>query len=67
MATPEQMKDPGQLGVVASMQPMFDALWGGDDSLYAQRLGTDRARPMNAFASMHARGRRAGVRVGQPR
>jgi predicted amidohydrolase YtcJ len=47
----------GELGVTASMQPMFDGLWGGDDSLYAQRLGTDRARPMNAFASLN----RAGV------
>ena len=26
--------------------------WGGRDSLYAQRLGADRALPMNAFASM---------------
>ena len=31
--------------------------WGGRDSLYAQRLGADRALPMNAFAS-HGR---AGV------
>jgi predicted amidohydrolase YtcJ len=57
MATPEQMAVLGTLGVTASMQPMFDAYWGGDTSLYAQRLGTDRARPMNAFASMN----RAGV------
>jgi len=57
MATPEQMAVLGTLGVTASMQPMFDAYWGGDASLYAQRLGTDRARPMNAFASMN----RAGV------
>ena len=56
MATPEQMRVLGGLGVVASMQPMFDALWGGDDSLYAQRLGADRARPMNAFASMRPAG-----------
>ena len=57
MATQEQMAVLGRLGVTASMQPMFDAYWGGDDSLYAQRLGADRARPMNAFASMN----RAGV------
>ncbi|WP_336921240.1 amidohydrolase [Aquipuribacter sp. SD81] len=30
------------LGVVASMQPLFDALWGGDASLYARRLGAHR-------------------------
>ncbi len=56
MASPEQMQVLGELGVTASMQPMFDAYWGGDDSLYAQRLGADRARPMNAFASMNKAG-----------
>jgi len=57
MVAPEDMITLGELGVTASMQPMFDGLWGGDESLYAQRLGTDRARPMNAFASLN----RAGV------
>ena len=57
MASPEEMRTFGELGVMASMQPLFDAYWGGPDSLYAQRLGTERARPMNAFASMN----RAGV------
>jgi predicted amidohydrolase YtcJ len=53
----EDMATLGELGVTASMQPMFDGLWGGDDSLYAQRLGVDRTKPMNAFASLN----RAGV------
>jgi predicted amidohydrolase YtcJ len=57
MASQEQMRLLGELGVTASMQPMFDGYWGGPDSLYAQRLGTERALPMNAFASMA----RAGV------
>jgi predicted amidohydrolase YtcJ len=57
MASPEEMAELGRLGVTASMQPAFDAEWGGEDRLYAQRLGGDRARPMNAFASMN----RAGV------
>lgn len=57
MVGPDDMRVLGRLGVTASMQPMFDAEWGGDDSLYAQRLGADRARPMNAFASLD----RAGV------
>ncbi|OYO10648.1 amidohydrolase [Enemella evansiae] len=43
-------------GAVASMQPMFEAWWGGPGGLYEQRLGVDRA-PMNRFASLH----RAGV------
>jgi hypothetical protein len=57
MATAEQIAVLGRLGVTASMQPVFDALWGGPDGLYAQRLGVGRALPMNAFASMA----RAGV------
>ncbi len=57
MASAAEMAALGGLGVTASMQPMFDGYWGGAGSLYAQRLGTDRAQPMNAFASMN----RAGV------
>jgi predicted amidohydrolase YtcJ len=57
MATTDEMVTLGELGVTASMQPMFDGLWGGDDSVYARRLGADRARRMNAFASLN----RAGV------
>ena len=36
------------LGVVASVQPRFDDLWGGADQMYAARLG-DRWRGMNPF------------------
>ncbi|AXH95234.1 amidohydrolase [Ornithinimicrobium avium] len=31
------------LGIWASVQPMFDGLWGGADGMYAARLGVDRA------------------------
>lgn len=44
------------LGVHASVQPVFDAWWGGTQGLYAQRLGTDRARGMNRFATMASAG-----------
>lgn len=44
------------LGVYASVQPAFDAQWGGDDGMYAQRLGTHRARTLNPFASLAAAG-----------
>jgi predicted amidohydrolase YtcJ len=57
MVTPEQMRLLGEWGVTASVQPMFDSLWGGTDSLYAQRLGEERSLAMNAFASLN----RAGV------
>ena len=46
-----------KLGVVASVQPGFDAAWGGAGELYDQRLGGDRSRAMNRFGSLH----RAGV------
>jgi predicted amidohydrolase YtcJ len=46
-----------RLGVVASVQPAFDALWGGDDGMYATRLGPERAIASNPFAALA----RAGV------
>ena len=45
-----------RLGVVASMQPAFDARWGGPDGLYVARLGAERARAMNDFAAAAAAG-----------
>jgi predicted amidohydrolase YtcJ len=41
---------------MASMQPGFDAAWGGDDGMYAQRLGPERARWLNRFADLAAAG-----------
>lgn len=46
-----------RLGVIASMQPVFDAEWGGPGGMYATRLGHDRASRMNRFADLA----RAGV------
>ncbi|MGZ4637694.1 MAG: amidohydrolase family protein, partial [Actinomycetes bacterium] len=40
------------LQVVASVQPAFDRLWGGQDGMYAERLGADRAVRLNPFAAM---------------
>jgi predicted amidohydrolase YtcJ len=45
-----------RLGVVASVQPAFDAAWGGPDGMYARRLGPDRAAAMNPFAELAAAG-----------
>ncbi|MBW0111929.1 amidohydrolase family protein [Pseudonocardia sp. KRD-182] len=56
-----EMVDAGQIavlaahGVVASVQPLFDACWGGPHGMYAQRLGS-RAAAMNPFAALHAAG-----------
>ena len=40
-----------ELGAVASMQPMFDGIWGGADGLYARRLGTRRLNRIGAIAA----------------
>jgi len=45
-----------RLGVVASVQPAFDALWGGPGRLYAQRLGTARAAALNPLADLASAG-----------
>ena len=45
-----------RLGVHASVQPVFDALWGGADDMYAARLGRQRAQAMNPFAAMASAG-----------
>lgn len=44
------------LAVVASVQPAFDAEWGGDDGMYAARLGRERARTLNPFSALSAAG-----------
>jgi predicted amidohydrolase YtcJ len=56
MVTAEQAARLGALGVVASMQPNFDAAWGGPHGMYAQRLGADRARLLNPFALLASQG-----------
>ncbi|MFR9796642.1 amidohydrolase [Streptomyces sp. MS06] len=57
MLTPQAVAAFADLGLTASVQPAFDALWGGEDGMYAQRLGPGRARTLNPFAALL----RAGV------
>jgi len=45
-----------EFGVIASVQPVFDLLWGGPDRMYAQRLGAERALASNPIGAMHATG-----------
>ena len=46
-----------ELGVLAaSVQPAFDAAWGGPDGMYARRLGPRRTKSMNPFADLWRRG-----------
>jgi predicted amidohydrolase YtcJ len=44
------------LGIVASIQPAFDAEWGGSDRLYAQRFGAQAALRTNPVAELVAAG-----------
>lgn len=45
-----------EYGVVASVQPAFDRLWGGEHQMYAQRLGVGRALESNPMGAMHGVG-----------
>jgi predicted amidohydrolase YtcJ len=45
-----------EYGVVASVQPAFDRLWGGEKQMYAQRLGVARALESNPLGAMHGVG-----------
>ncbi|MBV8965621.1 MAG: amidohydrolase family protein, partial [Mycobacteriaceae bacterium] len=56
MITAEQAAQLGSWGVIASVQPGFDNLWGGDDGMYADRLGPQRARRLNPLALLASQG-----------
>ena len=55
MADAESIGRLAEYSVTVSVQPGFDAAWGGPGRLYRERLG-DRERQMNAFASFYAAG-----------
>jgi hypothetical protein len=56
MLTPELVAAMAAHAVVASVQPVFDARWGGEHGMYAARLGAERARTMNPYAALAAAG-----------
>lgn len=55
MPSPAMIATLARLGVAASVQPLFDALWGGPAGMYAARLG-ERWRATNPFAALAAAG-----------
>ena len=59
MVSAEQAAKLGAWGITASVQPGFDALWGGNDGMYARRLGPARAAGLNPLALLAS----AGVRM----
>jgi predicted amidohydrolase YtcJ len=46
-----------EFALTASVQPAFDAAWGGPEGMYAARLGAERAAGLNPYAALL----RAGV------
>ena len=55
-ASPESVRRMARLGLVASVQPAFDAEWGGADGMYVSRLGAERAAGLNPFAAFAREG-----------
>jgi hypothetical protein len=45
-----------EFGVVASVQPAFDRLWGGAGRMYEQRLGLARSLASNPLGALHSVG-----------
>jgi predicted amidohydrolase YtcJ len=56
MVDAEGVRRMARLGMVASVQPAFDATWGGPHGMYAERLGADRVPGTNPLATMHDAG-----------
>jgi len=59
LADAATLRTLSDLGVWVSVQPAFDAIWGGADGMYAARLGRERALSVLPLRDMV----RAGVRL----
>jgi predicted amidohydrolase YtcJ len=59
MADADAVRRMAGLGMVASVQPRFDAFWGGPKGMYEERLGPARVAGTNPWAAML----RGGVRL----
>ena len=51
-ASDDHIRRAAALNLGASVQPCFDRYWGGEDGLYSERIGWERASQMNRFKSM---------------
>ncbi len=56
MVSAAQASALGNWGITASMQPSFDALWGGPHGMYARRLGPGRSAALNPLALLASAG-----------
>lgn len=52
LASAADIRRAAELGIILSMQPVFETLWGGKEGMYAERLGVARALKSNRFASI---------------
>jgi predicted amidohydrolase YtcJ len=66
MASPDQVERAAALGLAISIQPAFDALWGGPGRLYELRLGEERSWAMNPFRTLVSRGLEVGAGSDSP-
>jgi len=56
IARPDHIARAARLGLLLSMQPAFDHLWGGSHGMYEDRLGKERSQTMNALATARRSG-----------
>lgn len=56
LVPPDLLDEIAELGVVASVQPAFETLWGGQRGMYETRLGPQRAAWMNPYRALSDRG-----------
>lgn len=56
MVSAHDILTAADLGITASMQPVFDELWGNPGGMYSQRLGRQRAESLNPFAALASAG-----------
>ena len=67
MITADEAGRLAAAGVLASVQPNFDALWGGEAGMYARRLGADRARKLNPVRAVSIPRRATRIGFGHAR
>ena len=61
MASANLIERAAMLGLAISVQPSFDAAWGGRGALYDQALGWERASAMNPIRGLLERGVEIGA------
>ena len=53
---PDLLDDIASLGLILSVQPAFETMWGDPDGLYDRRLGPERAAWTNPYRALADRG-----------